>query len=137
MAKFFLHQGVVCLRKSAAEEAGPMAVPPDATDIIEFDERTNTAVIAAFNADCNSHTLIAGVLRKNGQVVNFSADSSDGADRREFDDQLATYYAAMQNYLAIADTATNAQVRDQVKRLTQGMVRLCKIISQLRPLLEK
>lgn len=136
MAKFYKHLNTIGLRITQAEER-QFPVPAGATDVIVFDESTNQDVISAFNSDYNSHSLVGGVLSRNGTPVSFASDSPEKVDRDDFDTQLAAYYTAMQNYLAIADSATNAQVRDQVKRLTQGMVRVCKVVKQLKTLLEK
>lgn len=136
MAKFYKHLGVICLQRNATDPR--QAIPDSATDATpDFDPSTNAHVLDAFSGDYNSHSLSAGVLSRNGTPVLFAADSQDRQDKSDFDTQLSAFQAAMQTYLGIADAATNAQVRDQVKRLTQGMARVCKIIKLLRPQLEK
>ncbi len=88
MAKFFKHEGVVCLRRTAAEESRH-PVPAGATDVIAFDEETNAAVIADFSAGCNPYTLAGGQLLKDGVQVAFAADGADKTTRDEIRAQAA------------------------------------------------
>lgn len=128
MAKFYKHAGVIGLRKSAAEEL-LLPIPAGATDVIAFDESSNAAVIAAFDADCNSHSLSGGVLRKNGSPVAFAADSADKQDREGLLSEASQAVADNQAFLAIG-SPTNAQTLAQVKALSRQNNRIIKRLIQ-------
>lgn len=130
MAKFFLHGGGICLRANDDEERRH-PVPAGATDIVVFDEAKNDGVIAAFATDYNSFSLSGGVLRRNGTPVTFAADGEKRQDSSAFNAALSQYLADLNAYLSIADSATNAQVRTQAKLLTQGMIRVVRIVKHL------
>jgi hypothetical protein len=134
MAKFFLHNGVIGLRKSAAEES-VAPIPAGATDVISFDEASNQAAIAAFDAGYNSHSLAGGVLKRNGVTVVFAADAADKQDRDNFAAAVQNALSGNAAYLAIG-SPSNAQVAAQVRALTQqqnGIIRrLALLVREIR-----
>lgn len=69
------------LRNEDEEERFPEA-PAGTAYTVRFDELTNPAVVDALNTDWNSHDLVGGVLRRNGQAVSLAADSQEMSDRK-------------------------------------------------------
>ena len=137
MAKFYRDlQGNYGLRRNADEEARA-AVPAGAT-VVAFDEATNQDILDSLDGKAGfrwqDHTISGGQILRAGVPLTITPDGSTKQERDDFDAAAAAYLADMQAYLAIADTATNIQVRDQVKRLTQGVVRIVRISRQLRQL---
>src|SRR5690606_3583747 len=109
---------VLRFARTKAEEA----TPAGAAGSLAFDETTNAALAQQIADDPLAYLVSGGQLRRGGQAVAIAADSASKQERDDFDAALTAYLADMQTYLGIADSATNVQVRDQVKRLTQGMV---------------
>lgn len=124
MAKFFTHDGVVCLRKTAAEEA-KHPIPVDATEVLVFDEESNAALIADFDAGCNPYTISGGQLRKNGVAVSFAADGNNKQARDGLRTQATQAVADNATYLAIG-SPTNAQNLAQIRSLTQQNNRIIR-----------
>lgn len=132
MAKVFQNSGRVEYRALADEVRHP--VPGGATNITEFDEASNPQLLADLKASTDPFSFVAGALRKSGVAVTINADSAETLEKKDFDTIVAGYIADLQAYLLIADGATNAQVRTQTKLLTQGMIRVARLIKQLRKL---
>lgn len=114
---------------------------PAGAEVVEFDEATNQGLIDSLSGkdgfQWQDHEIVSGQILRSGQVVTLNPDSSEVAERKDFDSVVASYLSDMQAYMAIADTATNQQVRDQVKKLTQGMIRVARIVRQFRSSQEK
>jgi hypothetical protein len=133
MAKLY-HNGssLLGLRKTSAEES--LYPIPNGVSVIEFDNDTNASVLQGLNTEWNSHSIVGGQLHRNGSPVTINADSTKTTSRKDFDSVVDAYITDLQTYLTIADSATNAQVRAQTKLLTQGMIRVVRILKQLREL---
>lgn len=132
MAKVFENSGRVEYRTATDETKHP--IPGTATNVTEFDEASNPQLLTDLKASTDQFAFVAGQLRKSGQAVTISADSAETAEKKDFDAVVNNYIADLQAYLTIADSATNAQVRAQTKLLTQGMIRVARLIKQFRKL---
>jgi hypothetical protein len=87
MARFYLSNGAVGLRRSEAEEAlapipGGAVVLVDAAGVADFDPATNAALLADFDAGYARFSAAAGVLRRDGVNVVYAADAPDLAQKR-------------------------------------------------------
>lgn len=139
MARLYYHTSGALLRLNVTEaDEAREGSPAGSAGFLEFDETTNAAALASLAGQSGGrwqdHTVTAGQLRRSGVLVPLQADSPERTERQDFDQAAAAYLADLQAYLAIADTATQAQVREQVKRLTQGQARIVRLLRQLRRL---
>jgi hypothetical protein len=136
MAKFFKHNGVVCLRRSDAEEA-KHPVPAGATDIVSFDEDSNAALLSDFDFNCNPYTLVAGQLQKNGSPVAIAADTTAKQERADFDSQVAAAITRLGQIKTGADAGlTNSQRDAAIGDLAVILRRTLRLLNQLRPLIK-
>lgn len=138
MAKFYQTPGGDTGLRLTAEDESLAPIPVGST-VIEFDAATNQAFIDSYNGKLvgfgyADHSIVAGQVRRKGIVFPLAGDGAVKQERDDFDGAVTAYLVEMQSYLAIADAATAAQVRDQTKRLTQGIVRLVRLAKQLRQL---
>ncbi len=131
MAAVFLHDGIVCLWSDRDLSRLPM--PPGVQHYTEFDENTNTVLIAEFNANYSRFAFAAGALQRDGVPVVFATESNERAARREIKDQINNRLAECDDSIAQADAmiaavqpvidgveaSTNAQIRTMVKILAQ------------------
>lgn len=136
MAKFFRDAASnYGLRVTVVEET-ELPLPPGAT-VVEFDERTNQVILDSLSGRVppfrwQDHAISGAQILRAGVPMAIAADSPEKQERSDFDAAFAAYVADLQAYLVIADTATAAQVREQTKRLSQGMLRVARMVKQLR-----
>lgn len=108
--------------------------PPAGGGAFPIPEDTNAAlardVAAWVGMPGCPYSVVSGQLRKGGVAVTVAPDP-DGQDRADFDAQLAAYVGQLDAYLALAGPSS-VQVTAQVRLLTQGVRRLCKVAARLR-----
>lgn len=126
MATFFLHNSVIGL----SVEPHVVPVPQDATVLHEFDEEVNASVVDLFLLDYNGHSVVDGQLCYKGQPIQLLPESAKKSSRKDFQSTVDAYIVKLNEYLAIADGATTADIRSQIKLLTQGMKRLALLLKE-------
>lgn len=94
------------LLQTEREEADYPTPPPGTAGTVTFDESSNAGVVAALNADWNSHRVAGGKLQRSGADVTIAADSPERAARRTAKNQAATLLTALRG-----GSASNAQIQ--------------------------
>ena len=105
------------------------------TDRVTVNEAAHIATIDSYvttptQAQIDAGAAILAAFDWSAAAQQAWEDSLQPA-RADLRNNLQTALDAIDQYLAIADTATAAQVRDQVKRLTQMMRRVLVRLGQL------
>lgn len=126
MAKFYLHNGVIGLRKNEQEEA-LAPIPATATGVTAFDETVaaNAQIISDFDNGYSRFSYVSGQLRRDGVTVVFAADSQNKQDLDSLLAAAAQAVADNNTYLSLA-SPSNVQIAAQVRSLTQQINRIIK-----------
>jgi hypothetical protein len=93
--------------------------------------RQSGTVLLPVTVDPAQQSQADAIAATWGQAQDQAADEAAHPERTELRQNAQAAVDAIDQYLLIADTATAAQVREQVKRLSQMMRRVIRRLVQL------